>query len=92
MKKPIRILPVDAPKMIETQDFVYFNNTGAPLEVQPIVLSGDEADLRNAIQALEPLLSDADKIKYKKYLKPSIPQVLVQRIKDWRARNAHQSG
>lgn len=86
MKQPLRVLPVNTPVIIETQAFVYFN-ADEPLEIDPIVLSGDEADLRNAIQALAPLLSDADRAKYRHIINPKMSKSLLQRYRDWKDRN-----
>lgn len=80
-------MPVGFPSIQEVQPLVYFDAT-EPLNVEPIILSGDEADLRNAIQALAPLLSDADRAKYRDYIDPKMTKTLRQRYQDWRKRNA----
>lgn len=81
------VLPAGTGDIQISTGFVYFN-ADEPMEMpEPIILSGDEADLRNAIQALEPLLSAADRAKYRDYLDPKMPKSLRQRYRDWRERN-----
>jgi hypothetical protein len=71
-----------------TQGFVYFNPTDQEVDVEPIILTGDEADLHNAIRALAPLLSDADRAKYRDIIYPKLKSSLAQKYKEWKARNA----
>lgn len=85
-KAPHLVMPTNTPVIVEHQAFVYFS-ADEPLEIEPIVLSGDEADLRNAIQALAPLLSDADRAKYRDIINPQMSKGLRQRYRDWRTRN-----
>lgn len=71
-----------------SQGFVYFNHEDPERIIESVVLSGDEADFRNAVQALAPLLSDADRAKYRDMIEPSMPKQLVRKYREWRARNA----
>jgi hypothetical protein len=73
-------------KPFATQGFVYFNAT-EPVEVEPVVMTGDEADLKQAVQ----ILFDAGLIlerDAKKYINPPMHKTLRQRLRAWRERNA----
>jgi hypothetical protein len=80
------VLPVGGTEIVETQAFVYFAPDD-PMDIDPVMLSGDEADWRAAIQALAPLLSDADRTKYRDIIEPKMPKTLRRRLQAWRERN-----
>lgn len=72
-----------------TQAFVYFQPADKSEEpIEPIVLSGDDADLHNAIRALAPLMSDVDRAKYRDVIDPPLSPGLRKRYKEWKERNA----
>lgn len=58
-------------------------------EVQPteesIYVTAEEAELRTAIQALAPILSDVDRVKYAKYINPPVKKSVSQRLQNWRS-------
>lgn len=76
-------MPSSSPTI--SQGFVYFN-AEEPVEVEPIVITGDEADLRNAVQALFNAGLIDDK-QAKKYIDPPMAKTLRQRLKAWKDRN-----
>ncbi len=78
-------MPTRSPR-IETQAFVYFNADDPEIEIEPIIISGDEADLRSAVQALynAGLILEKDA---EKYINPPLKKPLKNRLREWRKRN-----
>jgi len=72
----------------ETQAFVYFD-ADKPIEIEPILLTGDEVMLHDAIRALAAggLLSSADCFKYRDVIERKPPKSVMARFRAWRARN-----
>jgi hypothetical protein len=87
LKKPYVVLPLAA-DIVNVQSFVYFRHEDPVKELPVIILSGDDADLRNAVQALAPLMSDADRAKYRDMIDPPVPWRIKERYKEWKSRNA----
>lgn len=77
---------------VESQAFVYFN-ADRPVEIEPIILDGDEVMLRDAIRALNDagLLSADDQRKHRDRIDPKVPKSVIARLREWRRRNAPES-
>lgn len=77
---------------VESQAFVYFNSD-KPVEIEPIILDGDEVMLRDAIRALNDagLLSVDDQRKHRDRIDAKVPKSIMKRLVEWRKRNASES-